>query len=309
MSKQQQQYILVVIVLAGALYAYFTYLYMPIAKQISTKITERNSKKQQLQEVKLQATQLAKLEKEAAGFKERLQKARVRIPAKDNLYQLIREIIKAEKETGILLSSIIPQPYIRAAAYTDMPLKLSITGTYHSIGQFINKLNTITRIIAITDIQFAVLPTSSSLDKTISAQLQLGAYFKEDGTLMTPAEAEKLNLQIKPRFIYSSMGKRDPFTPLTSQEMVSLTAGMDIKKLRLTGMVSLPHSGFATLEDENTMTYTLKNKKLYQNIRDPRSVVENTAGVIIGKNKVKLWQMDKNTKKRKEIILKLEEGE
>jgi len=153
--------------IAALLSAYF------IAYQDQQPILDQAKAKEQqlLETLQQKASKAANLDAYKAQLKEmeRSFGAMLRqLPNKTEVPNLLVDISQTGLAAGLDEKLFQPSPEIKRDFYAELPIKIRLTGSYHSIGAFVSGLAALPRIVTMHDVQ--IEPASS---KGISDQLQL----------------------------------------------------------------------------------------------------------------------------------------
>ncbi len=87
------------------------------------------------------------LEKEIK-FKEVLQQ----LPDQKEIPSLLTNISNAGKESGLEFLVFRPKPEIPKEFYAEIPVDICVSGSYHNVAMFFDKISKLPRIICITDL-------------------------------------------------------------------------------------------------------------------------------------------------------------
>lgn len=296
---KNQKLIAIIAGSVGVLVLYFIFLYQPILKNIKTLESTLKQKENELQEAKIQALSFDKLKEKSIGLKKELFFVLKRMPVKSDDSGLLKEINSCATEVNIINSLFQKIKPVVNDKFVEHPFTLDLEATYHSLGNFINNLSYLEKLIVVKDIQLA--SSSGSKYGTVKVKFSLSSYISRiEEALIQGLKGDGEN-QIIPLFVYDESNKRDPFQRVTLVEASETIEEVNISTLRLTGIIHFEKKGIATLEDDNMYKYILKNKKLYSN----NKIVKGVTGDIEGK-KVVLKQQDSITGKLKNVVLEFE---
>ena len=90
----------------------------------------------------------AELEAEAARYSKDLEVMRLLVPTHNELPSLIEQVSTAARREGLDLSSIEPQPIVHGETFDTYRYKVSITGGYHALAEFMTNVGSLTRIVS-----------------------------------------------------------------------------------------------------------------------------------------------------------------
>lgn len=110
------------------------------------------------------------LEKEVAILNDQLKKTLDILPDRTAMDQFVKSIESLAVESGLTVLRFNPKPVRKLDFYGEMPIDIGLSGTYHELGTFFEKLANETRIV-----NFYLLDLRSSLGKgDATIQVSLG---------------------------------------------------------------------------------------------------------------------------------------
>lgn len=92
------------------------------------------------------------------SFKAMLQQ----LPGRTEVPGLLEDISKAGVASGLEFNLFKPLPEIQREFYAELPIEISVIGSYHQLGQFVSKVSTLSRIVTLHDYTIGPLPSSAS---------------------------------------------------------------------------------------------------------------------------------------------------
>jgi type IV pilus assembly protein PilO len=90
----------------------------------------------------------ADLEAEAARYTRDLEVMRLLVPTGNELPSLLEQVSTAARREGLDIASVEPQPIISGDMFDTYRYKVSVTGGYHALGEFLTNVGSLTRIVA-----------------------------------------------------------------------------------------------------------------------------------------------------------------
>jgi type IV pilus assembly protein PilO len=106
----------------------------------------------------------AELEAEAARFSRDLEVMRLLVPTGNELPSLIEQVSTAARREGLDIASLEPQPIVHGETFDTYRYKVSVTGGYHALAEFMTNVGSLTRIVAPANVALAL-----STNKNINA--------------------------------------------------------------------------------------------------------------------------------------------
>lgn len=90
----------------------------------------------------------AELEAEAARYAKDLEVMRLLVPTHNELPSLLEQVSTAARREGLDLASVEPQPIVHGETFDTYRYKVSVTGGYHALAEFMTNVGSLTRIVA-----------------------------------------------------------------------------------------------------------------------------------------------------------------
>jgi len=132
------------------LYYFFSYL------STSTQIAEKQAHLHELEaeRAKLQTTlkDREKLKAELVEVEARFKQATVQLPEQKEIPELLRQVSNLGRDSGLEITLFRQQPERLQDLYAEVPVEVSIRGSYHQIALFFEKVRHLDRIVNISDI-------------------------------------------------------------------------------------------------------------------------------------------------------------
>ncbi|KTD06170.1 Tfp pilus assembly protein PilO [Legionella gratiana] len=88
------------------------------------------------------------------------------LPEKNEMPGLLEEISKTGVTSGLRFELFAPQPEVVHDFYIELPIKISVVGTYFQLAMFISRVAEMTRIVTLHD--FSIEGVSSKDQKVVS---------------------------------------------------------------------------------------------------------------------------------------------
>ncbi len=105
----------------------------------------------------------AELEAEAARYGKDLEVMRLLVPTGNELPSLIEQVSTAARREGLDIASLEPQPIVRGETFDTYRYKVSMTGGYHALAEFMTNVGSLQRIVTPVNISLA-LSTNKSIN-------------------------------------------------------------------------------------------------------------------------------------------------
>ena len=152
-NKQKIAILVAVVLIEAAALVYF--LYLPKHKML----TELKAQHQQLQAEVEEKTKIAinlpKIQKEYNDLNLELEKALTELPNSKEIPSLLTSITATGKNAGLDFLVFRPKPEVVKDFYAEVPVDITISGSYFSVANFFAAVANLPRIVNITNVDFA----------------------------------------------------------------------------------------------------------------------------------------------------------
>lgn len=152
-NKQKIAILVAVVLIEAAALVYF--LYLPKHKML----TELKAQHQQLQAEVEEKTKIAinlpKIQKEYNDLNLELEKALTELPNSKEIPSLLTSITTTGKNAGLDFLVFRPKPEVVKDFYAEVPVDITISGSYFSVANFFAAVANLPRIVNITNVDFA----------------------------------------------------------------------------------------------------------------------------------------------------------
>jgi type IV pilus assembly protein PilO len=132
------------------LYYFFPYL------SLSTQIAEKQARLHDLEaeRAKLQATlkDREKLKIDLAEVEARFKQATTQLPEQKEIPELLRQVSNLGRDSGLEITLFRQQPERLQDLYAEVPVEMSVRGSYHQVALFFEKVRHLDRIVNVSDI-------------------------------------------------------------------------------------------------------------------------------------------------------------
>ena len=151
---------------------YWFLLYRGQAEKLADKRAVLTKKQQELNEQKMILANLPKFRQETQEMKVKRQEAMKQLPNKKDIDKLLKDVSSNAVESGLEVLLFKPEKEVKKNFYAEIPVQLKLTGSYHDLGLFYDKVASFPRIVNITDI---VIDKAKSKNKNTSGKNVLQA--------------------------------------------------------------------------------------------------------------------------------------
>lgn len=160
--------IIISIAILGALWGCFIwFLFMPQME----KITKMSG---DLQAAKTKLSRLKDVEKNLRAFKKKYKATELKfkqalrlLPDKEEIPTLLSSLENLGAQSGLEFLLFQPQKEVNRNFYAEIPLKIEVTGPYHNVGTFFDKVSRLSRIVNIGDVKMTQAKAAKTKSDTV----------------------------------------------------------------------------------------------------------------------------------------------
>jgi type IV pilus assembly protein PilO len=182
--------LLIGVVLGVVLYLVMnSYVFKPIRQDIST-LNESIAKLQrEIQKGRAAKRDLPKLEEEIRNLELELDRLRRILPTRRETDTLLKKLKQLTEIGHFQLGRFTPQPFIDRDFYWEWPINVSLSGTYHELGLFFDRLSRFSRIINVSNLKIVAMHKRGS-PFTIKADFTQQTFIYKEEKEGAPASGE-----------------------------------------------------------------------------------------------------------------------
>lgn len=154
------------IVLGAGIYLYVT----DKSDRLERVIREEQGLKQSFEVKAAEVANLDALRQQMADVEERFSELLRQLPSQNEVPGLLDDITAIGRASGLEIRLIELQPEKKSQFYIELPINITVAGTYHQMGEFVSGVAGISRIVTLHDYQIAPAENSNKLVMNISAK-------------------------------------------------------------------------------------------------------------------------------------------
>lgn len=176
----QRNALLVGVLIAAGVYAFWTYYYTPQKEEIGRLETRLERLETQNRRARVMATQgREQLEQRLAVYERHIAKLEDLIPQDEEVPELLDAISLEARRADVELASMRPEPAQEGQFYTQRSYSLGVIGMYHDVGRFLTAVASLPRIITPVDVGVEPGPPAQGPEATgprVVAQFRIRTY-------------------------------------------------------------------------------------------------------------------------------------
>ena len=181
--------LLLVAGVCGGLLAGFWYQYLtPINDDIQSRMKTVTDLQAVIAKSLQQQKQLAQIKKDAQELQVKLDQLKTVLPTEKETDQIFRSVQQQATTSALRILRVTPRPLIDHEVFTEWPIDMQVTGTYHNLGFFLDKIRQLPRIVNITSLKMNVRNAEGEEAFTSSVNATYVAttfVYKEEGIAST----------------------------------------------------------------------------------------------------------------------------
>src|SRR5215510_8831175 len=179
-SPGAQKLLLAILLAGGAVDVYFGTHLLPWtfpsgSEQIAEMKSQYEQKSAELARARASVADLPRFEAEYEQLHQRWEMASELLPTERQLPTLLRKITLAGQQTGITFTMFRPGSVQPSDYHTEMPISVSVSGDYHSVGSFLAELANMRRIVTVTNLKLTTNNKNDGTGSTV-AEFTASAY-------------------------------------------------------------------------------------------------------------------------------------
>ncbi len=141
------------VLLAGAGIGAFTYYYeKPTRAEMATREQQLKSLRADIDKGLTTAKKLPEFRAQVDDLEARLVNLRAVLPEEKDAADLLRRMQTVATQSNLTITSFKPAPVAQKQLHAEWPIDLQLTGTYHNLATFFDRLGRFTRIVNISSL-------------------------------------------------------------------------------------------------------------------------------------------------------------
>jgi type IV pilus assembly protein PilO len=145
------------------------YFIWPKVGEISENQAKLDKIEKQLNTAKRNAAALTKFQKKMREAEAQFKTAMRALPEKEEIPSLLTSISKSGQEAGLEFLLFEPKPEVRKDFYAEIPVAINVTGGYHDMAVFLDKVARLSRIVNVKDISMGRTKDGTELNTSCTA--------------------------------------------------------------------------------------------------------------------------------------------
>lgn len=165
-DPQTRNLVAIVALVGLGLYAFFGTPWVPYGfpasqQRIAELKAEFEKKSSDLARARQAVADLPRFQAEFAALHERYELAGELLPLEKEFPGLLRKLTLTGQQAGVTFQLVQPQGVIEQGNYTELPIRITVRGGYHQVGQFLAQIANLRRIVNVSNLAIATQPSAT----------------------------------------------------------------------------------------------------------------------------------------------------
>src|SRR5688572_15579661 len=145
--KGHIQILIVALVCGGALGVFWYSMLQPISAEIETKTKQADDLQAKVDKLMALKARYEQFKKESQALEVRLNELKKVLPQDKEIENILSQVQASARNSGLKIQQGISKPVVDHEAYSEWPMEMQVTGDYHSLGAFLQKIRELPRIV------------------------------------------------------------------------------------------------------------------------------------------------------------------
>ncbi len=167
----------------------FFFYFKPQNAKLKALKTERIKVEGEVQNLKQKKRELDKIEADIAAMTAKLKTLEVNIPQRKETADILRQIQTLAYDSRLDVLRFAPGAEINKEFYAEWPIPIQVSGNYHNLGMFFDRLSKFPRVFTIENFSIKSLARQTDLN-TVSANWTAKTYFFAETPVAAPAKKQ-----------------------------------------------------------------------------------------------------------------------
>jgi type IV pilus assembly protein PilO len=169
-----------VAVAAGALFGFWHFYVADVQADIAVRQSRLTAMRNDVARGLSTARRLPEFQAQVTELEQRLENLKAVLPEEKDVADILRRVQGLATQSNLTIQRFTPQEPKQQALYAELPNRLQAQGTYHDLGEFMDRVSKFPRIINVSDIQIKSVATPQA-NATIVAELIATTFVLQEG--------------------------------------------------------------------------------------------------------------------------------
>jgi type IV pilus assembly protein PilO len=174
-------------VIAGAFW--YTW-YSDALSEAQKKETKLAQLRQQIRALEATANKLPEFKREVQALEARLEVLKRILPPVKEMPELMKRVQYLASQSSLRVAGFKPVAVRQTDFYQEVPISLSLEGTFHNLGSFLDRVSRMSRLVNVGDIKITAQSTPT-INSTINIAATATTYVYSDTAAAPPAQGAR----------------------------------------------------------------------------------------------------------------------
>lgn len=180
-------YVLIVLVIFSLVF--FLY-FKPKNEEIQSVRDERIQVEAEIARLRAKQKELDKIEKEIHALTIALNELETIIPQKREIYDILRRVQQLANDSRLTITKFTPKGEISQEFYFEWPIDIEISGGYHNLAEFFDRLSNFSRLFNVVDFSLKSIQKQNDAT-TLTASSTATTYIFRETPVVQPDDSKK----------------------------------------------------------------------------------------------------------------------
>ena len=169
-----------VAVAAGALFGFWYFYVSDVQVDIESRQARLGSLRTDIARGVSTARRLPEFQAQVTDLEHRLENLKAVLPEEKDVADILRRVQGLATQSNLVIQRFTPQDPKQQPLYAELPYRLQAQGTYHDLGEFMDRISKFPRIINVSELQIRT-PTTPQPNASIVAELIATTFVLQEG--------------------------------------------------------------------------------------------------------------------------------
>lgn len=169
-----------VAIAAGALFGFWYFYVSDVQTEIESRQTRLGSLRTDIARGVSTARRLPEFQAQVTDLEHRLENLKAVLPEEKDVADILRRVQGLATQSNLIIQRFTPQDPKQQPLYAELPYRLQAQGTYHDLGEFMDRISKFPRIINVSELQIRT-PSPPQPNASIVAELIATTFVLQEG--------------------------------------------------------------------------------------------------------------------------------
>jgi type IV pilus assembly protein PilO len=141
------QILIVVAVVGGLGFLVWNQVLQPISIDNETKARQKADLQIKVEKMVQLKAKYEQFKKESAALETQLEELKKVLPQDKEIEHILSQVQQAARNSGLRIQQGVSKPVVDHDIYSEWPMEMQVTGTYHNLGAFLENIRQLPRIV------------------------------------------------------------------------------------------------------------------------------------------------------------------